>query len=88
MTRSTAPRPRVGDPYGVGPVGSWIAPALSIVGLLIVAFITLSLLDGKAPFLGGANGNGSVPGGGTATRTATPSNVVLVPDITFPGSIV
>ena len=88
MTRSTAPRPRVGDPYGIGPVGSWIAPALSIVGLLIVAFITLSLLDGKAPFLGGASGNGSGSGGGTATRTATPSNVVLVPDITFPGSIV
>ena len=88
MTRSTAPRPRVGDPYGIGPVGSWIAPALSIVGLLIVALITLSLLDGKAPFVGGTNVGGSGSGGGGATRTATPPDVVLVPDITFPGSIV
>ncbi len=92
MTRSNAPRPRVGDPYGVGPVGSWIAPILSIVGLLIIALITLSLLDGKAPFVGGANGGGAGVGsgsnGGGATRTATPPDVVLVPDITFPGSIV
>ncbi len=86
MTRSNAPRPRIGDPYGVGPVGSWIAPILSIVGLIIVALITLSLLDGKAPFVGGTNGGGSGDGG--PARTATPPDVVLVPDITFPGSIV
>ena len=92
MTRSTAPRPRAGDPYGVGPVGSWIAPALSIVGLIVVALVTLTLLDGKAPFIGGAKGDGSGRGSGAGiggpARTATPPDVVLVPDITFPGSMV
>jgi dipeptidyl aminopeptidase/acylaminoacyl peptidase len=93
VTRAATPAPRKGDPFGVGPVGSWVAPVLSIVGLLIVAFVTLSLMNGSIPFVGGSKGNGGTgtgDGNGTgAERTATPSNVVIVPDVAaFPGSIV
>ncbi len=97
MSRATAPRPTTRDPYGIGPVGSWLPPVLSIVGLLIVAFLTLSLLNNNIPFVGGSsgNGNGTANGNGNGTtpggpvKTATPSNVVIVPEvITFAGSIV
>ena len=89
---SRVPRARRGlDPYGVGPVGSLIAPVASVVGLLIVAFFTLSLLNGQVPLVGApgagpASSGGAVPG---VTRTAAPSNVVVVePEAAFPGSIV
>ena len=83
----------------IGPVGRWLAPALSVVGLLLVAVVTLNLINGGVPFVGGskggANGNGSGSGNGNGsgnggnTQTAAPSNVVVVPDVvTFPGSIV
>ena len=65
----------VGDPFGAMPVGSWIAPVLSIVGLLLVLVVSLNLLgvDLKigTPVTGGDGGNG-----GTVTRTPAPSNVV------------
>ncbi len=74
----------------------WLAPALSVVGLIIVALITLSLLNGSVPFVGGSKGATNGPGGaigdgnGVDTQTPTPSNVVVVPDVadTIPGSIV
>ena len=92
MTRPARARPpRASDPYGIGPVGSWIAPVLSIVGLLLVAVVTLSLLQGEVPILGG-RGNGSGDGNGTGSdpdRTPTPSDVVLVPEeATLQGAIV
>ncbi len=90
MTRAPRP-PRASDPYGVGPVRSLIAPIASVVGLLVVAFFTLSLLNGQVPLVGApgvgpASSGGAVPG---VTRTAAPSNVVVVePEAAFPGSIV
>jgi dipeptidyl aminopeptidase/acylaminoacyl peptidase len=89
MTRAARPRPpRSGDPYGVGPIGDLLAPVLSVVGLLLVAVITLNLLNGKVPFgIGGSGGNGGVDGG--PARTPAPSGVVVVPEeAVFEGSIV
>jgi dipeptidyl aminopeptidase/acylaminoacyl peptidase len=94
MTRQVRSRPpRARDPYGVGPVGSWIAPVASVVGLIVVGLLTLSLLQGELPLGigGGGSGDGTGNGGGgeTPTRTAAPSNVVVVPDeAVFEGSIV
>src|SRR5206468_8751523 len=92
VTGSTSPKPRAGDPFGVGPVGSWLAPTLSIVGLIVVAFLTVGLLNGSLPFVGGSNGNGNGNGTGNGTgngqRSPAPADVVIVPEVTFPGSIV
>jgi Tol biopolymer transport system component len=90
MTRarvtSTRP-PRTRDPYGLGPVGSLAGPALSVVGLLVVAFVTLNLFNYQLPFSsGGGNNNGGVV---VADRTPAPSGVVIVPEeAAFEGSIV
>jgi len=90
QVRSDPPRAR--DPYGVGPLGSWLAPVLSIVGLLLIGIVTLNLLQGQVPFgigSGGNGGNGGDDGDGGPARTAAPSNVVVVPDeAAFDGSIV
>ena len=84
MTRSTSRRaPRARDPYRFLPDRSWLAPGLSVVGLLIVTTLTLGFMNGSVPFVGGS-GNA----GGVSARTAAPSNVVVVPEVTFPGSIV
>lgn len=86
MTRLIGPNPPgAGDPYGVGPVGTWLAPTLSIVGLLLVAVVTINLVNGDLPFgLGAGSGNGGGPG-----RTPTPSNIVEVPEgAAFDGAIV
>ncbi len=94
MTRSTARPPRASDPYGVGPVRGYVAPVLAIVGLLVIAFFTISLLNGDVPFVGGpkaSSGPGGDNGGGLIDSGATPapSNVVIVePDAAFKGSIV
>ena len=80
----------------IGTPGRWVAPVLSIVGLLIVTFITISLLGNNVPFVGGSkgNGNGNGNGNGDAPPDATPapSNVVVVPpqveEYKVPGSIV
>jgi Tol biopolymer transport system component len=64
------------------PDRSWLAPALSLVGLLIVGWLTLGVMNGSVPFLG----TGSV--GGISSRTPAPSNVVVVPEVSFPGAIV
>lgn len=84
MSRSTARRaPRARDPYGLLPDRSWLATGLSVIGLLIVAMLTLGIMNGTVPFAGGSG-----PGGGVSTRTAAPSNVVVVPEVSFPGAIV
>lgn len=94
MTRSSSSGPRARVPIEIGPVGRWLAPALSITGLLIVALITLNLLQGGVPFVGGStgngNGNGNGNGGGGAVQSAAPSNVVVVPPdvVALPGSLV
>jgi Tol biopolymer transport system component len=84
MSRSTARRAtRARDPYGLMPDRSWLAPGLSVVGLLIVAWVTLSIMNGSVPFLGGTGNVGGISG-----RTPAPSNVVVVPEVSFPGAIV
>jgi TolB protein len=84
MNRSTARRPaRIRDPYGLLPDRSLLAPGLSALGLLVVAWFTLGLMNGSVPFVGGSG-----PGGAVANRTAAPSNVVVVPEVTFPGAMV
>jgi dipeptidyl aminopeptidase/acylaminoacyl peptidase len=86
MTRSSTPR----APFDVGAAGRWFAPILSIVGLLVLALITLTLMQGGVPFIGGSKGTGTQPGAiGGPAETPAPSNVVIVPDVVaFPGSIV
>lgn len=89
MTHSVRARPpRSGVPFRIGPVGSWFAPAASVIGLLLIGVVTLSLLNGDLPF-GSGGGNGSGGPGDGAGRTPAPSNVVVVPDeAAFDGSIV
>lgn len=84
MSQPNARRsPRASDPYGLLPNRSWLAPGLSVIGVLIVASLTLGLMNGNVPFAGGSG-----TGGGISTRTAAPSNVVVVPEVTFLGAIV
>jgi TolB protein len=66
-----------------------MAPVLSIVGLLVVALITLNLLQGGVPF-SGSSGNGNGNGNGGPAPTPAPPDVVIVPPevITLKGSIV
>lgn len=88
MTRpARAGRTRVGDPYGTGLIGSILAPALAVVGLLVVAIVTLNLFNGELPFrIGGPTGNGNGVEG--PNRTPAPSNVVIPEDeADFLGSI-
>src|SRR5438270_12757584 len=81
----------------LGAVRPWLAPTLALVGLLIIAFVTLRVMNGSLPFVGGSNasgkggGNGTGNGGGGPILTPAPSNVVIVPDkpeVTIRGSIV
>jgi dipeptidyl aminopeptidase/acylaminoacyl peptidase len=92
MTRIVKPRTaRARDPYGVGPLGSLVAPIASVVGLLIIAIVTINLFNYELPFTGltggrSDNGNAGNPGPGA---TPAPSGVVVVPEqATFLGSIV
>ena len=62
-----------------------VAPALSVVGLVVVAAVSWALLGGSLPNVAGPGGpNG--PGG--PIRTPTPSNVVIVdPRANVPGTL-
>jgi Tol biopolymer transport system component len=76
------------DPYGLGPARTFVAPAIALQALVVVAAMTLSLMNGRLPFRsnpGGGNGGGNQG----PEPTPAPSNVVIVePQVTFPGSIV
>ena len=92
MSRPVRPKSRgVGDPFGAMPVTSWVAPALSGLGLIIVFLVTISLLGVDLSFgTGGTGGNAGNAGnaGGTTNRTPAPSDVVLPePEAAFEGSI-
>jgi dipeptidyl aminopeptidase/acylaminoacyl peptidase len=83
---STRP-PRARDPYGLGPVGSLAGPVLSVIGLVVVAIVTLNLFNYQLPFSGGGGNNGG--GAVVANRTPAPSGVVIVPEeAAFEGSVV
>jgi WD40-like Beta Propeller Repeat len=94
VTRRGAPaRTRVPrDPYGIGPVTGYVAPAVAIIALVLIGALTLSLFNGQIPFLptaptGKNDGGGDTVGG--AHATAAPSGVIItVPKDAFPGSIV
>ena len=90
MTRLSIGR----DGTGQVSAGRWIAPVLSVVGLVLIGVVTVSLLSGQIPFVprsvSGNNGGVPIGGNGLPTVTPAPSNVVVVPPevITFQGSIV
>jgi Tol biopolymer transport system component len=75
---------------GIRPGGRWLAPALSIAGLLVIALITVDLLQGGVPFVGGKGGSGGTGGTGGQLQTPAPPNVVVVPPevVSVPGSFV
>jgi Tol biopolymer transport system component len=86
MTRAN-PRPRAVRQAGGRRWPFDVAPALSAAGLLVVAVASFALLGGSLPALPGTGGPGD-PGG--PVRTATPSNVVVIPDdprTKIPGSL-
>ncbi len=88
VPRRTEGSSGVGDPFGIGPITSLLAPILSVIGLLLVAVVTFNLLSFRIPFV---TGRDPVNGGnGGPTRTAAPSGVVITPDTSFKltGSIV
>jgi TolB protein len=75
------PRGRL-DPYGLLPPGTPVAPLVSIIGLLVIAFLTVNIINGRLPFaLGATTGNSNGNGGGDVLRTAAPSNEVIVPTL-------
>lgn len=83
MTRANPrPRaPRAPTASGAARFPFELAPALSLVGLVVVGLVTLALFGGSLP------GSGS-QGPGGPVRTATPSNVVVVdPRTKVPGSL-
>jgi Tol biopolymer transport system component len=89
VTEPAAPRSSPRAPVSLGSAGRWLAPVLSIVGLLVVGLVTLNLLQGGVPFSSSSrNGNGS--GNVGPDQTPAPSNVVIVPPevVTLKGSIV
>jgi len=87
--RSRTPQaPR--DPYGIGPVTGYVGPVLGVVALVLIALLTLSLMNGQIPFVHTASSGGGDGGNGNgATPSPAPSNVVItVPAAVFPGEIV
>ena len=90
MTRTVKPRStQARDPYGIGPVGSAIGPIASIVGLVLIAIVTINLFNYDVPFIGSNGGNGGAGNAGGPALTPAPSNVIVVPEeATFLGSIV
>ena len=93
--RPEPPRRPARDPYGLLPKGVPIAAAISIVGLLVLAIVTLNITNGELPFSPGGGGNGGPQASDDVpARTATPSNEVIVatppPEtgITVPGTFV
>jgi Tol biopolymer transport system component len=88
--RTTASAPASArDPYGLGPARPFVAPAIALLALAVVAAMTLSLMNGQLPFRSASNGGTGGGGGGGPVATPAPSNVVIVePEVTFPGSIV
>jgi Tol biopolymer transport system component len=62
-------------------------PVLSVIGLVLVAIVTVNLFNYQLPFSGGGSNNGGGPV--LPDRTPAPSNVVIVPEeAAFEGSIV
>ena len=88
MTGRARGRPRgTRDPYGIGPAAQYVWPAVAVVALVVIAIVSLGLVQGQLPFARQTTGSGSggVPG---PAVTPAPSNQVIVPaELTFHGSI-
>ncbi len=85
MTRPAAPPRDARDPLGLASVGAIAAPAVALVGLLLVGWLSFAFLTGDVRVPG--TGNNSTGPAGIATPA--PSNVVIVdPLANVPGSIV
>ena len=81
MSNAPARRPRRGtrDPYGIGPIADRLWPALAAVALVVIALVSIGLVQGQLPsFAKAGNGPDSGDGGGPAL-TPAPSNRVIVP---------
>jgi Tol biopolymer transport system component len=88
MTRRPAASKPARDPYGIGPIATQAAPIAAAVVLVIVAVVTLTLLNGQVPFK--TSGPGTGPNGGNPGPALTPAppDVVLPEPALFKGSIV
>ncbi len=85
---SGGPKRSTRDPYGIGPVTSYIGPAIAVVGLVLITVFTVGLLNGDLPFVKATTDNGNDQGNGPVI-TPAPSNVVIIePDVAFHGQIV
>jgi Tol biopolymer transport system component len=77
------------DPYGIGPVGSAIGPIAAVVGLALIAVITINLFNYELPFASGDGGNGNNGAPGGPAISPAPSNVIIVPEeASFLGNVV
>jgi Tol biopolymer transport system component len=90
MTRVVRERSaKARDPYGIGPVGSAIGPIAAVVGLVLIAIVTINLFNYDLPFVGGGGSNGGNGAPAGPAITPAPSNVVIIPEeATFLGKIV
>jgi Tol biopolymer transport system component len=92
MARANPPVSRAEQPApsGEGPRAALpVAPALSVVGLVVIAAASFVLIGGSLPsILPGGGPGGPISGPGGPVRTATPSNVVVVdPRTQVPGTL-
>jgi dipeptidyl aminopeptidase/acylaminoacyl peptidase len=65
-----------------------VGPIVALIALVVIGAMTVGLMNGQLPFRSnsGSNGNG---GNGGPARTPAPSGQVIVePDVSFPGTIV
>jgi len=88
-------RRTTGDPYGLAAARPFVAPILSVGGLVIVGLLTLALLTGNLPFLAARNtnpGGADNPGfGGPVVPGRTPSASappVVNPEVGIDGKLV
>ena len=86
MTRRAGAARPARDPYGLGPARDYAGPIIAAIALVVVAAVTVNLMNGRLPFSGGSRGGAGNPG---PARTPAPSNVVIPePEATFAGTIV
>ena len=86
MTRRPATAKPDRDPYGLGPIATHVGPIVAAVVLLLIAAMTLGLMNGQFPFLKTSSNNTNGPPG--PAITPAPSNIVLPEPAVFKGSII